>query len=136
VRLVLQGLPAAEKLLERLGARTPGFAIEACDAVGQEIQREVESSLPRETGRLAGSWSRSPTADPPGVILQSSSPYARAHEYGFTGTVMVPGHHRRAAFVAPHLRRMRVRPKRFLRNAMETVRPRMRQIALGVGLAR
>ena len=136
MRLVLQGLPGAEKLLERLGARTPGFAIGACDAVGQEIQREVESSLPRQSGRLANSWTRSPTADPLGVVLQSSSPYARVHEYGFTGTVMVPGHYRGSAFVAPHPRRMRVRRKRFLRNAIETVRPRMRQIVLGVGLAR
>jgi len=109
-------------------------------------------SIGRRDHALIQGWNVRKITSPPGAILGTGVPYAHAQEYGFRGEVQIPAHKRRNALprrraesrraftkrrtafqespagaatveVRAHPRRMRLRPRRFLRGAIEDARP-------------
>ena len=111
----------------------------------------------RRQHALVGQWTIRPITSPPGAILGTGVPYAHAQEYGFTGEVQIPAHRRRKALprrpresrraftkrrtefqegpdggfnveVRAHPRQMNLKPRRFLRGAIEEARPELPEI--------
>ena len=109
-------------------------------------------SIGRRDHALIGGWDVRKITSPPGALLFTGIPYAHAQEYGFRGEVQIQAHKRRNAFaprsgerrsaftkrrtafqespagaatveVRAHPRRMRLRPRRFLRGAIDDSRP-------------
>ena len=135
----IEGIAVTIRSLEGISAGAPDRAADMADRVAAEVEEELKRGLMsgqligRRSGALASSWTRTRTVDPPGATLESAVPYAKPQEYGSHRLAAVPEHARRGIRVRAHFRRMNLRSRGFLAAAVESVRPRLKEIALGGG---
>jgi hypothetical protein len=100
----------------------------------QIVQRKLSGQVLRvRTDMLRSSFHIVRAREQPGVgiygLVSTNIVYARIHEKGFTGTVIVRAHTRRTGPVRQHSRQLNVRARRYAETALrETKRP----IATGI----
>lgn len=130
--LRLDGIDDLQARLERLISDIPGAEAAAAVAAVERV-RDVMlgqfiggSAIGRETGALADGWKIERQSDPPAAILSTAQPYAKAQEYGSMRIVQVRPHRRKGAPVRGHPMKMNLRPRSFLRGAIEAARPELR----------
>ena len=163
----LQGLERIQARIERMAARNVEAASEAARAGADYVHSVLVTrhlngqSIGRVDHALIGGWHVRGFTSPPGAVLGTSIPYARAQEYGFSGTVQIPEHTRRKNFprrrgesrrsftarrtrfqespeggfditVSAHSRRMNLAPRSFLRNSIADSRPDLGRIMAAV----
>lgn len=137
-----------EKLVARFGklaatarARVKRNILFLCGVLRENIQRDWLSGqvLNQRTGRLKGSIHDEVDEAGDAIIgtVGTNVEYARPHEYGFQGSVMIKAHLRqikqawgrpitpREIHVRAHPRKVDITEKRFMRGALDAFRPRV-----------
>lgn len=164
----LEGLDRLVAVLEGLSAKNNAAAQTAARACCEHVLGVMRSQflngqvIGKVDHALINNWTVRDTSSPPGAVLGTGVPYARAQEYGHKGRVQVRGYQRRPAVkrkpkesnraykarrnkfqetevgrafsveVRGHGRMMNLRPRRFLRGAVEASRDSLPAIAAGV----
>ena len=112
--------------LQRKGAKRAAAA--AAVATQRTLQRQILAGqvVARDSGKLQSNWRRRrySSQNVEGQAISTTTPYAAAHHYGINRGVAVRGYARRissrsgdsgfTSFVRPHIRRMSLRPRKFL----------------------
>lgn len=125
--IVVRGSETFLRNLERIIARFPQASGTALYAAGEAIRAYMVDNylsgqrLRRVTGKLASGFS-TVLLSPAKAVVGTRTRYAAVHEFGFDGDVTVRAHQRnigdRIVSVRSHTRHMRVREKRYARDAL------------------
>lgn len=95
----IEGLPQLHSALDGLGRDVRDMR-EANQAAGDLLARQIGELAPRDTGRLAGSFSGSPAAGGGGAEASSDLVYAPVQEYGSPGHNIEGQHYAERALAA------------------------------------